>query len=104
MLSDSNSDGLEMNTPSMLCPAEPRSCAWCDADVKSVAATGPCYTSKVMKDYDLCGRCRQQPQAERHAPFSRRQGRKRDHEDNGPALISWYVSFPNRIDIDSNQS
>jgi hypothetical protein len=51
--------------------------------------TGPCYTSKVQQDYDLCSRCRQQPQAERAAPFARRQGRTRGQEDNGPALVKW---------------
>jgi hypothetical protein len=50
---------------------------------------GPCYTSKVQKNYDLCSRCWQRPQAERAAPFSRRQGRTRGHEDNGPALMKW---------------
>ena len=50
---------------------------------------GPCYTSKVQQDYDLCSCCRQQPQAERAAPFARRQGRTRGQEDNGPALVKW---------------
>jgi hypothetical protein len=55
---------------------------------------GPCYTSKVQQDYDLCSRCRQQPQAERAAPFARRQGRTRGQEDNGPALVKWCARPP----------
>lgn len=63
--------------------------------------TGPCYTSKVMQDYDLCSRCRRQPQAERAAPYSRRQGRKRGHEDNGPALVKWVWKHFTGEDADS---
>lgn len=66
-------------------------------DTRHCRCAGPCYTSKVQQDYDLCSRCRQQPQAERAAPFARRQGRTRGQEDNGPALVKWCVQLQTGI-------
>jgi hypothetical protein len=55
--------------------------------------TGPCYTSQKVANYDLCGLCRAQPKAEEAEPFSRRQGRKKGQEDNGPALMKWVWKY-----------